>query len=264
VIQRFVTALAGIGAVVGIACVDMSAPSGAASISSLQLPSPFVVAGDSMRDSAGVAKAITVIGYDGNGAPLEGVEFQVFITDTARAAHLSTANVLIGDAIGATRVLGQVGNLQTPVVAIPITYAPARLVAGTRPDTVRPNVTAADSAASMDGKPMVVLVRSADDSASAGTIVRYRIVREPVRNPNATSSPVFIADDSNKPTSVDTADAGGASRRLVVIGRFLGDPDVIGANRRPDSAIVEATATYKGRPLANSPLRIVVPIRVQP
>jgi hypothetical protein len=61
---------------------------------------------------------------------------------------------------------------------------------------------------------------------------------------------------------VDTTDgAGTATRRLVVVAPLLGDKDVVGGTK-PDSAIVEVRATYKGVALSGSPVRFVVPIKV--
>lgn len=248
---------------VGLACVDMSAPSGVASISTLQLPSPFVAVGDTMRDSNGVAAPITVIAYDGAGIPIDGAPVQVFITDTTRSAHLTPANFLIGDTIGTTRLLGQIGSLQTPFVTVFVTFTPAKLVpSATPPDTARPPVgPASDSTASLGFSDITAFVRSAEDSASRGVIVKFRVIRTPENAPSATSATVFFIDPAtNKPSARDTSDASGAvSRRLAVDGRMINGEVWFG--NRVDSAVVELEANYKGVPLTNSPLRFVVPIR---
>lgn len=240
-----------------MACVDMSAPKGPASISTIQLPSPSVIVGDSMRDSNGVAAPLRVIAFDGAGNPIEPIGLQIFIVDTTRAAHLTPTNFLVGDTIGSTRLVGQISSVQTPVVTVPVTFAPARLVApATRPDTARPAL----GTDSLGFSPVAAFVRSAKDSASQGIIVKYTIVRPPESSPTATSPTVYIGDDSNVPSNRDTTDASGSvSRRLVVIGPALNAQVVFGT--KVDSAVVRLDASYKGAPLTNSPLLIVVPIR---
>jgi hypothetical protein len=264
VIQRFFTSLVAVAVVVGIACVDMSAPSGPASISSLQLPSPSVIVGDVMRDSNGVAAPLRVIAYDAAGTPMTGVTVNYFITDTIRAARLGNDNVLTGDKIGVVRIVGQVGSLQTPVATIPVTHMPARLstvASSGKTDTLRP-AFAGDSATSAAAASAAFNVRSVADSGSQGIIVRFTLVRAPTSlDPKRPAA--FLADDSNNPSVVDTTDQSGqASRRVVVIAAFLGDKDVLAG--KPDSAIVEARAFYKGVALTGSPARLVIPVKLKP
>src|SRR6185436_12599048 len=106
-----------------------------------------------------------------------------------------------------------------------------------------------------------VRVRSAQDSSSEGVVVRYKIISTPAVRAGATPPGVFMADDNNKPMAVDTTGADGvASRRLAVFPRSIADAQLL-AGLKVDSAVVEVSASYKGVPLANSPLRIVVPIK---
>jgi hypothetical protein len=258
VIQRFAPLLVAVAAAVGIACVDMSAPKGAAAISVLQLPSPSVIVGDSMRDSLGVVRPITVIAYDGAGNPIAEAIPQIFLTDSTRAARLTSSAILIGDAIGTARLTGQVEGLQTPGVGIPVTHRPERIVAGTRPDTIRPRA-GADSSTSLGSSTVRANVRSAADSVSAGIIVRFRLARGPATSPTATSPVAWLTNESNVPTTRDTTDASGAaSIRVVVNARSLEATVAFG---RLDSAVVVAESFHNGKQLAGSPLTIVVPIR---
>jgi hypothetical protein len=63
--------------------------------------------------------------------------------------------------------------------------------------------------------------------------------------------------------NADTTDAQGNAnhRQVTVLTRLLADQVLI-SGQKPDSVVVEATASYKGAPLTNSPLTIVVPIKV--
>ena len=263
-IQRIVTALVVVAGIIGIACVDMSAPEGAASISALQLPSPSVVVGDTMRDSNGVVAPITVIAFDGTGNPIQ-ANVQLFITDTLKFSHLGANNVLVGDSVGQTRLLGQVGTLPTVVAVIPVTLAPAKLVSN--PDTSFHGIHAPagpDSAATIASAPISVRVLSSNDKPSQGIIVRFQILQAPPTRPESHSPAVYLGNPNNNqlPSAVDTTDSdGNATRSLIVISNFF--TDSLRAGRKADSAIVFVTAKYKGAQLPlGSPLRIVVPITV--
>jgi len=264
VIQRIVTALAVVAGIIGIACVDMSAPEGAASISALQLPSPSVVVGDTMRDSTGVVAPITVIAFDGSGNPIQ-ANVQLFITDTLGFSHVGANNVLVGDSIGQTRLLGQVGTLPTVVAVVPVTYAPSTLVPNPDTSIHGINVTAGPDSASTIGKaPVSVRVLASNDSGSQGMIVRFQVLQAPPTRPESHSPAVYLGNPDNNlvPSAVDTTDAKGiATRSLVVISNFF--TDSLRSGLKADSAIVLVTAKYKG--LAIPPatgLKIVVPITV--
>jgi hypothetical protein len=85
-------------AALGVACLDLSAPIGPASISPIQLPAKFVVRGDTMRDSAGTPAPPVVNQFNAKGQLIGGDAPQFFILDSAPAAHFDpTTGVLVGD-----------------------------------------------------------------------------------------------------------------------------------------------------------------------
>ena len=260
-IQRFAQSLVVVAAIVGIACVDMSAPKGATSISVLQLPSPSVVAGDSMRDSLGVVKPITVIAYDGAGFPILDVVAQIFVTDTTKFAHLTPTAILVGDSVGQARLTGQVGGLQTPGVGVPVTYRPAKILASPPPPTTLVPVPGTDSATSLASSTVNTVVRSLQDSASQGIIVRFKITYAPPNKSGTTGVVAYLTGEGsgNLPQSRDTTNASGvASIRVVVVG-FALDPNVLFG--RADSVVVQAESFHNGKLLSGSPVTLVVPIR---
>jgi len=252
--------LCAVGVVLAAACIDMSAPKGVASISVLQLPSLSVVLGDSMRDSNGVVVPLTVLAFDGAGNPIGDAPAQFFFTDTTTAARLTAQNLLVGDKIGTVHIVGQVGNLQTPAVDVPVTFAPVSIVrTATKTDTALFTFPA-DSLASLGVSPVATRVLAANDSGSNKIIVRYKIVYAPATRTGAPLPAVFLTDDNGRPASTDTTDATGAvSRKLVVLPTSLADPSLINGSRI-DSAIVELSASYKGKLLQNAPLRVIVRI----
>ena len=237
----------------------MSAPQGPASISILQLPSPFVVRGDVMRDSAGAPAKLGVLAYDANGNPLTDVAAQFFITDSAPAAHFDENGQLVGDRLGTIRVIGQIGNLQTPVATIPITVAPVTLARGAL-DTVRAPL-GKDSASSIGSTTLSLVVRGAGDTAVEGVVVHYALTR--TLESTSSQPAVYIGSAAGKPVSSDTTDASGTANRtrLFVLTRKLADQALL-SGTKVDSVIVDASATYKGAPLAGSPARLVIPVRV--
>ena len=248
------------GAIVGVACVDMSAPKGPASISALQLPSPSVVIGDVMRDSTGAPAKLSVIAYDANGAKIADVATQFFVTDTGAPATVDASGVVTGTRVGTVHVVGQIGALQTPVASILISVAPkliARADTITRVDTVH----ASTDTAHRDVVPAAVMV-SGDSGGAAGFIVKYTLVHAPPTKSTSKTPAVFLVDDQSNPSTVDTTDATGrASRTLVVVGAFLADTSLASLlSGKPDIAVLTAQTSYKGALVSPSPIRIVIPI----
>ena len=260
-IRRITTSLCFVGTLVGIACVDMSAPNGAASISMLLLPSPSVVVGDTMRDSNGVAAPLRVTAYDKNDAPLPDLTAQFFITDSGAAGHLDKSNILVGDKQGLIHVVGQVSGVQTLSVAVPITVAPKIFASSTKPDTLSvPLLKAGDTTSASSASAAVTsTLKGVGDTASLGFVVKYELKSSPAAVPGNVPA-VFLADDAGKAARTDTTDASGASRKLVVRAGLLANPPT---GTKPDSAVVTMSVSYKGKPVAGSPLRVVIPIKVR-
>jgi hypothetical protein len=208
-----------------------------------------------------VAAPLSVLAYDGNGARVSGVHTQFFITDTGRVAHIdTTTNFLFGDNSGTIHIIGQIGALQTPVATIPVTFRPAAISAGlTKIDTLRAPLGADSTAAASVVLPVVV--QSANDSASQGIIVHFALLRAPA---TAAGKPpaAILFDNSGNASVVDTTNGSGSTtRRLVVRSAFLLDTALL-AGHKAVSAIVVASASYRGAPLSGSPLTLVVPIKV--
>jgi hypothetical protein len=260
-LTRFTKGLIAGAAIVAVACIDMSAPKGPASISVLLLPSPSVVAGDIMRDSNGAPAPITMAAYDAGGSPIAGLTSQFFITDSIRYAHVNSTNELVGDSVGTVHVVGQIGSLQTAVTAIPVTSAPDTLFIQSKPDTLVAPV-GVDSASSVGTAQLGVTLHSATQAPVAGFLVKYELVRAPAALPSATSPAVYIVGDDGKPSVTDTTDASGSAiRRLVVYTRALGDEQLLLGNK-VDTAVVTARTWYKGVQVNGSPATFIVLIRV--
>ena len=247
-------------ATLAVACIDLSAPKGPASISTLNLPSGFVVRGDVMRDSTGAPAPLGVLAYDGNGNVLPDVQAQFFIIDSAPAAHFDDNGVLVGDRLGTIRLLGQIGNLQTPVTTIPITVAPTMIARVPGTDTIKAELLK-DSASSTGRAQLVVLVTGAGDTTVQGVAVHFKLTRTLA---SSSSQPaVYIGGSDGKPLPPDTTDASGKTSKswVIVLTRNLADQALL-SGQKVDSVIVEASASFKGAPLTGSPVQLVFPVRV--
>lgn len=247
------------------ACVDLSAPKDApASISPLQAGSLFAVLGDVIRDTLGNASVLNIIAYDGAGNEVSGFTPNFFLIDSLPNAKLNADGTLTGTKLGTARLIGQIGNVQTPPLTIFITPAPTTLI----PPTTRDSIVApvgTDSASAMASITIQTGVRGAANAAIGGAFVRYEIKNAPDSRPGSVA--VYLQDDNNRAfpkgmSTPDTTDASGnVSRKLVMNSRLLADGP-LKAGSRTDTVIVEVTAKYKGAALSGSPLSIKIPVRV--
>jgi hypothetical protein len=260
-LKKIAVVAAAAAAITVTACVDMSAPKGAAAISVLQLPALYIVRGDSMRDTNGVASVPAVIAYDAAGSPIADAQAQFFITDSvtdAIAAKFGDNGVLLGTKIGIVHVIGQIGNLQTPVIAIPVTAAPTKI---TKPvaDTALNVPVGPDSASSIGAYDLGVLVQGGvgADTTIQGVVVTYTLT--PLATVKSFPS-TYLADDNGGMSRVDTTSVSGqASRRLVVNALALGPAFIAGAAK--DTVLITASAKYKGAPIPGSPITFKIPLK---
>ena len=266
-IRRIAAPLVTIAALTALACVDMSAPKGAASISALLLPSPSVVVGDTMRDSTGAVASLRVIAYDANDAPITGLATAFFVTDTAKIAHITNSSFLVGDKQGLVHVIGQVTGVQTTPMIVPVTVAPTKLALSTTPplpDTlVVPFTRAGDTTSASTGtQAIAVTLKGVGDTASVGFIVKYALANAPATVSGSATPAVFLVDDASKASLVDTTNATGASRSVLVKSALLAD-GALQSGAKTDSVVVLVSASYKGKPVPGSPLRVKLPIKVK-
>lgn len=241
-----------------VACVDLSAPKGPASISFIHLPAAFVVRGDTMRDSAGALSPPAVTEFDAGGHPIAGTPPQFFITDSAPAAHFDpVTGALVGDRLGVVHLIAQVGALQTPAAPVFVTVAPESLFKGTgAKDTIFAPVS--QDTTRVGSSTMPVIVHGVGDTAVQGVVVHYTLTRTLASN-SATHPAVFIHDATGKPNNADTTDAslGQANRLLLEVRANLLADVAVATGQKVDSVIVQAAAFYKGQPIAGSPVTFV-------
>lgn len=269
--RRQVTIAALVGAVVAGACLDMSAPKGPASISLLILPSSSIVVNDVMRDSLGNPATLSINAFDAAGNLIPNLAQTFFITDSAPVANFVAPGLLRGDTLGTVHVVGQIAGVQTPVAPIVVTVAPAALDSTSQsPDTLKaPNVGDTTQVGAV--RLGVTLVGVNPGTGSQGFPIRWVLVSAPISLPNASSPAVFLSTSQGAPTNgvatgvggsvlVTTGVGGTAQINLVVVAARVGDTTL--TNGGVDSAVVTASASYKGALVTGSPLKFVVPIKL--
>jgi hypothetical protein len=260
-------------AIVVAACVDLSAPKGSpASISQIQLPAFFVVQGDTLRDTLGTPVPPSVIAYDGAGNVLTSFTPTFFVTDSVQSLHFNPDGTLSAngpaDTAGATvHLVGQIGGLQTGQQTIYVTVRPDTLLRVTTSEVLDSIAVplSQDSAKAIGRLTLSTVIHGVGGRPVPGVFVRYELTKGLASN-SSTSPAVYLSDDANKiftlnQSTPDTANTSGVtSRTLSVNLRFVADSAFrAGAT---DTLAVVATAMYRGVPLSNSPLTILVPVMV--
>jgi hypothetical protein len=203
-----------------------------------------------------------VTSFNVQGEPIPTIPFATFVLDTMLRAHFTVTHLLIGDKLGNVTVVGQASGVQTLTVNVPVTVRPTTLLLAKKPDTLFAPL-GPDSASSVRSQQLWTSVRGAGDTTVQGIVVRYRLTRT-FASSSTTTPAVYISDvATGKPMKADTTDTQGLAnkRQVTVLTRLLTDQALI-SGQKADSVVVEATASYKGAPLAGSPLSIVVPIKV--
>jgi hypothetical protein len=219
-------------------CRDVPSPdSGVLSVSPLQLPSPAVVVGDTMRDSVGAAAPLRLVAYGVDGEPVDPQPAPTFVL-LDPGAHLAGA-FLIGDATGSVRVIGSVSGLQTQSQAVLVTLRPDTLVPSDSTHQLRKFRFPEDTAATAD---LNVRVQNTDATPTGvdGVIVRYELTYAP---PVVGTGPSVLLLAGSVPSTRDTTANGGTASRTIRL-------RLAGVNpTQTDSAMVSATASYRGQPI---------------
>ena len=231
-------------------CRDVPAPEGGVySISTLRLPSPGVVAGDTIRDSLGVAVPLEIVAFGVDNRPLDPQPEQTFVViDTG--ARVENRTYLVGETPGTTvRVVGSVAGLQTQPVPVKVTLRPDSLVPA---DSVLHRVTytfPADTAASTTLN-VAVQYHGVDTTGVEAVVVRYTVDRAPA---GAGTSPTLLLLSGSVVSDRDTTDASGkasllARLRIGALTSFVSDTVVVTArasHRGASIGAVEFTIVYR-------------------
>lgn len=262
----------GCAALAVAACFTLEEPpSGIASFSPIVPPSPSVVRGDTMRDSAGAAAPLRVFAFARSGDTIRGLTPR--FTALGRGLEIVDDSFVVGDSIvdsvGVVADLGSPSSpIQTPPIGIPVTIAPEQ-IADPAGDTTRVpwvfNPTVADSLQWSDAL-LKVRLAGLGDTAAVGFVTDYTVT-----SPLAArgSVPSLFVTSSGTRTAVprDTTDRSGTAQRSVALNlKQVPDAWLSAAVQAyfsatevfMDSVIVDVTVRPRGYPLTGGETRTYV------
>lgn len=258
--------LAVLATTMAAACVELTVDtSELGAIEMVPPASPSIVAGDTLRDAAGVVAPLQVRVYSAGGDLLTDREIRFVSTDTLVSVDDAGFVVARESVRGIARVYATVDSrLQSIPLAIEVVAPPESLVANTPDRLLHDTITYQSRPVVIDDTSMALAVRvRAGGSDVVGVpqwIVRYALEYQgQVLAPSDTAvfAVVEVVGSVARVMPVDTTDASGiASRRL----RVRITPGTI----LDDSVTIRASATLRGAPLQGSPVEFMVRVRPAP
>jgi hypothetical protein len=246
---------------VAVSCTEINASTDhVAALEFTVLPAPAVVAGDTLRDSLGVAAPLRAIAFNGAGDTVANAAIQYIALDTGLT--ISAAGLVVAQRrSGSVPIVASADALQTKPVSLLIARTPDSVAAvGKVRDTVNyvvPDVASTNTSTAMAVK---VLTRDTTDgiTTTQGWVVSYQAFYRGSAVSAGDTAAVFLVGDGTQRTWLDTTGTDGtASRRLRV--RPIGI-----TTSATDSVIVLATVRYQGAAIRGSPVRFVILIRPKP
>ena len=229
------------------ACTNTSDASDAVlSIQFDSLPAPAVVVGDSLRDTTGaiVQPVVRAFNFKGGEIAQPPVWFQ---SPDSGVTVDSASGIIVGDSLisNSARIVATVGQLQA-VQRVDVTLRPDLIQAVNAEDSLKYSL--GDTTKDVSTELQVKLTHSAaNDSVVKSWIVSFMIVYTP--DPQLGE----LVNDASKPSSVDTTNTSGIAGR-----KFRLHPKFLSSATQVDSIVVNATARYRGAPVAGSPVRLVL------
>ena len=219
-------------------CREVPAPEGGVhAISPLILASPGLVAGDTLRDSLGVAAPLDVIAFGLDNEPLDPQPERIFVVlDTT--AILVGGRFLVGVDAGTTaRVVGEVGSLQTQPASVKVTLQPDTIVAADSAEHLvvyslsPPPDTVAQTTLNVN-----VRNRAADAGVEA-VIVHFSIDKAPA---SIDETPSVVLLNGTVISTRDTTESNGRASRVARL-RLAAL-----SQHQTDTVLVSATTSYRG------------------
>ncbi len=250
-----VLAVAALASALAAACVELG--TGVDDISYIAfdgIPWPAVLAGDSLRDSLGVAAPLRASAFDANGRPVADAPFRYFTLDTG--VVLDSAGTLRATTRrnGTVRVIAALGALQSDDRLIRVSRRPdSAYAAQNATQTLGYAIPDRPTNVSGDLRFLLTTTDTAGGLANGvgGWIVRWRTVFRGDTLAAGDTTLVALLTTAGARRVVDTTAADGASiRRLRVFVERLPAP--------ADSFIVLADVRLHGAPVPGSPVRFVV------
>ena len=258
--RRGLTALLGAAALAWTAgCFDLSTdPDEILSISFGDLPAPGVVAGDTLRDSLGVAAPLRAVAFDARGDTVGDAAATFIVLDTALARVSPTTGLLVArDTTGSARLVADVAGIQSTPVTIEIVPSPDTAVRG---DSATPLAYVADTKenasanTTVEGDTVRIQHKAANGTLSAvrAWVVSYAVYYQGALLTDTTLA--YPVDGSGRLSRIDTTDASGIAVRQIRV-----HPAKLA--KATDTLVVVATARRPGgSAVPGTPARFIVPL----
>jgi hypothetical protein len=234
---------------IALACTKIpTADDSVLSFSVNPLPSPSVVVGDTLRDSLGVVRPITVSAFNFQGGSIPSPKVRFSSAD--RGIHVdSLTGIVTGDSVRTgARIIVSVGSVLSPV-QISVSLRPDSAAPLNARDSLLYSLT--DTTVNVSNPMGLTLLHGkGTDSAVVGYNVSFRVI-----SPAGTIAQL-VNDNGAGGTTADTTDASGnASRRIKL--------NVLQLTNATDSVVVLASASYRGVQVRGSPVRLVLRYRLK-
>jgi len=204
------------------------------------------VLNDTMRDSTGAVAPIQVVAFDKKG---DSIAARIDFLTLDRGAHFDSA-LMVGDsAPTSVRIVASTEALQTRAVTVLVTLSPDTIVpADSTTRLATYSFANADSTATSSDLTTLVQHLLPAPSGVDGVIVHYAITRAPAENGHG---PTVVLLNGVTPSERDTTSGGAAARQL----RFR--VNATSSSTGSDTAIVTATASYRGHPIGHVDFTVV-------
>ena len=237
------------------ACAEISTdPKLVASIAIDTLPSPSIVANDSLRDSLGVARPLHGSVYNIQGTALASIPIR-FRTPDSGATVDSVTGYVTADTARSTgiRLIAASGSLQSAPDTVYVVPSPDTMVAANATDSLLYSLS--DTTAQLSNPLQLYLQHRVP--VSQPIPVRSYLVSYRIAYPSDTLLAQLLSRDGLHRSALDTTASDGTSARRIRL-RTL---SLTSAN---DSVVVFATARYHGVPVPGAPLRFVLYVKPKP
>jgi hypothetical protein len=226
------------------------------------LPGPSVVAGDTLRDTNGVATPLSGRAYNIQNQVLPNVHVQ-FLSLSPDQLTVSAKNFAIGTASGDSivRVLADANGLQSLPFNVPVVLKPNNLVFADSDSISSAALSLTTPDSDVSAALNVLLIHQPDtvgaDSVTRSYIVHYQITypasaAKGMGTPSDSTLPAYLIEADGQPSRTDTTDGNGMGSRVVHFSVAQFQPKSV------DSIVVMATAVYRDSVIAGSPRRFVI------
>lgn len=241
-----------------VACLDVASPvKGITAISPVLLPTPSVVVGDDMRDTAGTIRPLSVVVYGPHGDTVTDALVKFFAIDSTGGLIVdSLSGQVHGHKISPTAsVVARVtpasgsGSIQTLTVALPVVPVPDSATKDTN-FTFVPSIGGSDTLGSvLISKPLTVTV---DADTGVGVVVSVQsypvlfTLTQPADSAQFNGPLVVLTNSAGRDTTVAVTNSSGQAQIYLRFRQTAVTPGQVGnLILHPDTVVVKVRVRYQ-------------------